>query len=637
MKKIITLILLVFCNPFFGQTTIDTTVSIAEAEMKSASALMNFAVNPNTLNYDVTYQKLELTVNPAVYFISGKVTTTFTALSTMSTVIFDLTNNLTVSSVKQNNIDLTFSQTSEELNITLANAINSGSSATVEITYSGAPSTDEAAFTISTHSGTPILWTLSEPYGARDWWPCKQDLNDKIESIDVYLTAPSQYVSVANGVEIAQVTNADGTKTTHFSHDYPIPAYLVAIAVTNYQIFTQTAGTAPNTFPIVNYLYPEDFTSASNSLAVTLPIMDLFETLFETYPFSAEKYGHAQFSWGGGMEHTTVSFMGSFGRELIAHELAHQWFGNKITCGSWNDIWLNEGFATYLSGLVVENLDGQVPFVNWKSGLINNITSQNGGSVYVPESDINNVNRIFSGRLSYNKGAMVVHMLRYKLGDVNFFQGMKNYLLDTDLAFGYASTGDLKFHLEAVSGLSLTEFFNDWVYGQGYPSYQFQVQNLVDNQVQITVNQTQSHSSVSFFEMPLPVRLFGVDGQQLDLVLNHINNNQSFIENVPFAVTSMVFDSEKQLISKNNVVTLDTTQVQQNELLRLYPNPTTSLLNLLHPTDVKLEKVIFYNALGQTLLTSTDTSWDVSGFANGVYFLKIFNANGVKTFTFIKE
>lgn len=636
MKKIVTLILLVFSCPFFGQTTIDTISSIAESEMKSASAMMNFSANPNTLNYDVTYQKLEFTVDPAVYFISGKVTTTFKALSPMSTVTFDLTNNLTVNDVTQNNVAIPFSQTSDELIITLPNLLNAESSATVEITYAGAPSTDEAAFTISSHSGTPILWTLSEPYGARDWWPCKQDLNDKIESIDVYITAPSQYVSVANGVEISQATNTNGTKTTHFSHDYPIPAYLIAIAVTNYQIFTQTAGTAPDTFPIVNYLYPEDFTSASDNLAVTLPIMNLFETLFETYPFSAEKYGHAQFSWGGGMEHTTVSFMGSFGRELIAHELAHQWFGNKITCGSWNDIWLNEGFATYLSGLVVENLDGNTSFRNWKNGLISNITSQNGGSVYVPESEINNVNRIFSGRLSYNKGAMVVHMLRYKLGDVAFFQGMKNYLLDDDLAFGYANSGDLKFHLEAVSGLSLTEFFNDWVYGQGYPSYQFQVQNLVDNQVQITVNQTQSHSSVSFFEMPLTVRLFGADGQQMDVVLNHVNNNQSFIENMPFAVTSMVFDPEKQLISKNNVVTLDTTQVPQNELLRLYPNPTSSLLNLQHPSDVKLEKVIFYNALGQTVLTSSATSWDVSGFTNGVYFLKVFNANGVKTFTFIK-
>jgi hypothetical protein len=155
--------------------------------------------------------------------------------------------------------------------------------------------------------------------------------------------------------------------------------------------------------------------------------------------------------------------------------------------------------------------------------------------------------------------------------------------------------------------------------------------------VKITVNQTQSHSSVSFFEMPLPVRLFGTAGQQLDLVLNQINNNQSFIENVPFAVTSLVFDVEKQLISKNNNVTLDTKQMQQHPKMRLYPNPASSLLNLQLSDDVILENVIFYNTLGQVIFTSTETSWDVSSFANGVYFLKVFNASGSKTFTFIKE
>ena len=636
MKKIFTIAFLLCVTTFFAQKPFDTLSTIAEAEMKSASARINFSANPNTQNYDVTYQKLEFTVNPAVYFINGKVSTTFKALSSMTSVVFDLTNDLTVSSVKQNNLPLAFSQTAEELTITLQSTLTTGNSATVVITYSGAPSTDEDAFTIATHSGTPILWTLSEPYGARDWFPCKQDLNDKVESIDVYITAPSAYTSVSNGIQVSQVTNVGGTKTTHFSHGYPIPAYLIAIAVTNYQIFTQTAGTAPNTFPIVNYLYPESFTSGSSSVAVTLPIMNLYETLFETYPFSNEKYGHAQFGWGGGMEHTTVSFMGGFSRELIAHELGHQWFGDKITCGSWNDIWLNEGFATYLSGLVIENLDGNTDFISWKNGLISNITSQTSGSVYVPESEITSVNRIFSSRLSYNKGAMVVNMLRYKLGDTNFFQGMKNYLADTNLAYKYAQSSDLKAHLEAVSGLSLTEFFDDWIYGQGYPSYQFQVLGLGNNQVQITVNQTQSHSSVSFFEMPLPVRFFGANGAQADVVLNHINNNQSFIETLPFTITSMVFDPEKQLISKNNQVTLDSFQATPNTIMKLYPNPTSSVLYLQNSNEAKIDKVMFYNTLGQVVFTSTETSWDVSGFANGVYFLKVFNASGVQTFSFVK-
>src|SRR5690606_17633816 len=149
----------------------------------------------------------------------------------------------------------------------------------------------------------------------------------------------------------------------------------------------QLAGTAPNTFPIINYFYPENFNTASTQVAVTFPIMDLFEEKFGTYPYANENYGHAQFGGGGGMEHTTVSFMGGFSRNLIAHELAHQWFGNKVTCGSWQDIWINEGFATYLAGLVIEHLDGEDNFVSWKNGLIDNITSQNGGSAYIPASD----------------------------------------------------------------------------------------------------------------------------------------------------------------------------------------------------------------------------------------------------------
>jgi aminopeptidase N len=473
-----------------------------------------------------------------------------------------------------------------------------------------------------------VLWTLSEPYGARDWWPCKQDLNDKIEAIDVYLTTPSQYVAVSNGVEQSQVVNGL-TKTTHFEHNYPIPAYLVAIAVTNYQIFTQTAGTAPNQFPVVNYIYPESYNSAVTSLAQTLPIMDLFETLFETYPFSDEKYGHAQFGWGGGMEHTTVSFMGNFSRGLIAHELAHQWFGNKVTCGTWKDIWLNEGFATYLSGLVIENLDGAPNFVNWKNSLINNITSQLGGYVYLQDSDLTNVGRIFSSRLSYNKGAMVLHMLRWKLGDTAFFQALRNYLADPDLAFDYAVTTDLQYHLETVSGQNLTEFFSDWVYNEGYPTYTVTAQNMGNLEMQVQLFQTQSHSSVSFFEMPVPIRFIGVNAEQFDVVLPHTENGQLFTVAVPFGVADIQFDPQRHLISKNNTATLGLPFEAIDALIELYPNPTKDLFSIDLPASVSFEKMEVYSTLGQQVGVSTSPSFSIATLSGGIYQVRITTSAGV--------
>ncbi|MDP2160360.1 MAG: M1 family aminopeptidase [Flavobacterium sp.] len=627
IKNLLFLFFLSSCA-LFSQETNSELLELAQAEMKSASSTLNFATNQNTQNYDMVYQRLELTVDPAVYFVSGNVTSHFVAKQNMSTITLDLAHQLTVGSVMKGNTSLAFTQANNELVVTLAQPIVAGTLDSIAVSYAGVPPSGEQAFATGTHAGTPVLWTLSEPYGARDWWPCKQDLNDKIESIDVYLTTPSQYVAVSNGLEKSQVVNGL-SKTTHFEHNYPIPAYLVAIAVTNYQIFTQTAGTAPNQFPVVNYIYPESYATAVTSLAQTLPIMNLFETLFETYPFSDEKYGHAQFGWGGGMEHTTVSFMGNFSRGLIAHELAHQWFGNKITCGTWKDIWLNEGFATYLSGLVIENLDGAPNFVSWKNSLINNITSQLGGYVYLQDSDLNNVNRIFSSRLSYNKGAMVLHMLRWKLGDTAFFQGVKNYLADPDLAFDYAITSDLQSHLELASGQNLAAFFSDWIYNQGYPAYTVTAQNVGNSNVELQVFQTQSHPSVSFFKLPVPVRFLGANGEQHDAVLNHTENGQLFTVSVPFPVTGIVFDPDKHLISKNNTATLGLDFETLDVTVRLYPNPTKGTFSLELPAFVAFEKMEIYNALGQQVGSSIVPSFSLASLSSGFYQVSITTSAGV--------
>lgn len=630
MKKTYLIFFSLWFSFVFSQKKESNTKNIAESEMKSAAKIANFQANPNTSNYDVTYQKLEFTINPNVKFVSGKITTTFTALSNMNTITFDFANSLTASSVKKGATTLSFIENAnDELIITLPTTQLAGTSATVEVTYSGVPPNNGFdSFVKSTHNGVPIIWTLSEPFGARDWWPCKQDLNDKINSIDVYITAPSQYVSVSNGIEPEAPVINGANKTTHFHHGYPIPAYLVAIAVTNYTVYNQVGGTAPNQYPIINYIYPESLSSVQSQLDETPAILELYENLFEVYPFHNEKYGHAQFGWGGGMEHTTVSFMVGFDRQLIAHELGHQWFGDKITCGSWKDVWLNEGFATYLAALVIENFDGLDSFISEKTDMIDYITSSPGGSVYLTDLEATDVNRIFSSRLSYNKGAMVLEMLRFKMGDVAFFQAVKNYLADPNLAYKYAVTGDFKGHLEAVYGQSLTEFFNDWVYNQGYPTYTITAQNWGSGQAKFKVSQTQSSASVSYFEMPVPVRIYGSNGQEQDVILENTFNNQEFIINVPFPVTDVVFDPERHLIARNSTATLGNTTVTWNQTISVYPNPTNSILHIQKPDDLSIEAVTLYNSLGQIVLESNSTILSIENLPLGVYEIQLSTNQG---------
>lgn len=643
MKQNITYLFLLLTFFGFSQSESEEFDRMVESEMKSAASIQNLRVNPNTLNYDVTYHELRFTVDPnnTTPFISGVVKTTFRALANMNSVTFDMATALVVSSVTMNSSNLIFNQSNYELNITLPSTLTTGNSATITITYAGSPPQAEGAFTRSLHSGIPVIYTLSEPFGARDWWPCKQDLNDKIDSFDIYITCPSAYIGVSNGLLQSQTTSG-GNIIRHFRHNYPIPAYLISLNVTNYVTYNVQAGLGTIQspfFPINNYLYPESNTATNRSfIDQTVPMMNIFEQKFGSYPYRNEQYGHVQFGWNGGMEHATMSSMGVWNsRSLIAHELGHQWFGNKVTCGSWKDIWLNEGLTEYTAGIVVEELDGAAAFVSWKSGKISSITSQTGGAVYLSDAEALNVGRIFSSRLSYNKGAMVTHMLRWKMGDTAFFQALRNYLNDSNLAYGYAITTDLKAKLEAVHGSNLDEFFNDWVYNQGYPTYTITAQNWGVGQAKIIVNQTQSDPSVTFFEMPLEIRLSGAGGLTHDVVVEHTTNGQEFIVSVPFVVTGVTFDPNKHIISRNNVATLSSNSFDLEQTISVYPNPANDELHLMMPTSVQLEKVEIYNTLGQLVGQKIEHDFSISELASGIHLLKINTSEGVIHKNFIKK
>jgi len=629
MKQFLGCLILIFTLQMDAQDFHDTLNEIRDVEAKSAMNQILSSQNANTGNYDVKYHRLEFDIDPSVASISGDVTTYFEAKEDMSEVTFDLADNMIVSQVLQRGTALSFTQNSDdELVITLPVVQNLGVLDSLTVSYSGNPvSSGFDSFEQTTHNGDPIIWTLSEPYGAKGWWPCKQDLIDKIDEIDVYITTPElnpsneSYVAVSNGLEESQII-IGSEKTTHFKHSHPIPAYLIAIAITNYEVYSHQVPNNGNPFDIVNYVYPENLTSAQASTEVTVDIMNFFTNKFEEYPYADEKYGHAQFGWGGGMEHTTVSFMGSFSRGLIAHELAHQWFGNKITCGSWKDIWLNEGFATYLAGLVIEDLDGEETFKSWRQQTVSSITSQPGGAVYLTDQDTTSISRIFSSRLSYNKGAMVLHQLRKKLGDNDFYQGLQDYLTTPELAYDYAKTDDFITAMELSTGEDLDEFFDDWVYNEGYPSYEVNwSQN--GNQLQLTLAQTQSDESVSFFEAGVPIRILGSLGESIDVVLDHTINNEEFLETVDFTVDEVLFDPDYHLISKNNTVTLGTDDYDFNTEITLYPNPTTSLIHIEKPEQTTINSIKIYNSLGQLLL---EQNWspqvDLTALSSGLLFVQ---------------
>ncbi|MCT2409017.1 M1 family aminopeptidase [Chryseobacterium antibioticum] len=617
MRKFYLLVLGLFLSQQFRSQTQEQNIEmkgLIAKEMKAfTKKMITYNINPNTLNYDLQYQRMNLNLDPAVYQVSGSVTSHFKPNQNMSSIYFDLSDVLVVSQVQYHGTNLTFQQLpTKEVKIDFPASIPANTLDSLTIHYSGAPVTGNG-FTTTTQSGTPILCTLNEPYWAQDWFPTKQSMNDKIERFDFKIITPSQYNVAANGKMMSETTLPGSQKLTFWRTAYPTTAYLIALSITNFVKLNDTIGNPP--FPFVNYVYPStnaNATSMSN-IEWTKQIMSTFETYFGPYPFRNEKYGHMEFKFGGGMEHQTMSSMGSWSKGLIAHELAHQWFGDKVTCGAWNDIWLNEGFATFGAILANEKLlMTSAEFKNFMLGEINNITSAPDGSTYVPDAELSNVSRIFSNRLTYAKGAYILRMIKWILGDAVFYQVLKDYHGRPNLAYSYVRTADFNASLLQSTGKDFTGFFNDWLYGEGYPTYATRWRQT-GNQILFKVSQTQSSPSVSFFEMPLPIKVNGTGGQTAYFVLNHTSNNQGFLETVSFPVASVEFNYEYQILEKNSTVVQDNTlsvSSVEKDSFALYPNPAKNELYLkgieksadysIHAMDGKLVKKEAYQP-GKTI------------------------------------
>ncbi|RYY64543.1 MAG: T9SS type A sorting domain-containing protein [Chitinophagaceae bacterium] len=613
-----------------AQLTASETKELIRAERRHFQAARNQRVSSvASSNYDVTYYRCYWTVNPAVRTITGTVMTRFRTTATATSITFDLHNQLTVDSVVYHGSNATFVRgTDNSLKINFAATIAAGALDSVRVHYRGTPP-NTGYYVTTNHAGTPLLYTQSESYGASHWWPCKDVNADKADSVDLYITCPSQYISSSNGLPVEESVTA-GMRTTRWKHRYPIAPYLVAVAATNYVISTDNATLPGRDLPLVLYAYPENSTAFQPILGTAKFCLQEFTPLISDYPFLNERYGQTQWNLGGGMEHQTNTFLGSTSQSLVAHELAHQWFGDKVTCRSWSDIWLNEGFASYMEFqyMLLTTPATRVPFLqSWT----NTITALTNGSVYIPPADTVNEARIFDNRLTYKKGGYLGVMLRWKLGDSVFYRGLRRYLNDPTIAYGTVLTADLQRNLEAESGQSLTEFFNDWFYGQGFPNYSAQWTPVSGGSVQVTLSQTQSHPSVSFYEMPVPLQ-FKDATHDTTVIANHTQTGQLFTFNLGFTPDTMIIDPQLWILSKTKTVQRVLTSVP--ELLppgqwAVYPNPARTSVTIRLPagnwsgTTLRL-----FNAAGQKVLerpfpSGTQATIPVTGLPPGVYWLEL--------------
>jgi len=626
---------LLVLNFGYGQETkfTDNTSQIAEAESKANKNLRIIHESRAGSNIDIKYASFNWEIDPAILYIKGNIAFYLEALQDdVSSIILELNNNMTIDSVFFRDQKMEFIFISDyEFRIDLTEVLQQNELDWLTIFYQGEPAQGGGfgAFIKDEHEGVPIIWTLSEPYGAKEWWPGKNDLRDKIDSIDVRVTTPKEYRVASHGILVSE--NVEGeNKVYHWQHRYPIVSYLVAIAVTNYAHFSNYANLDDEQVEILEYVFPEDSAIIAEQTASTATMMQLFDTLFSPYPFREEKYGHAQFAWGGGMEHQTMSFMGHYSHDIRSHELAHSWFGNMVTLSSWHHIWLNEGFATYSTGLSYEFMENGFWFPLWKSNTRSAVVSEIDGSVYC--EDTTSVDRIFDPRLSYHKGAYVLHMIRWVIDDEAFFTAVRNYLSDPMLAYRFATNDDLKSHFETACNCNLDEFYSDWYYGEGYPMYGINVNQLEDQQVLVTINQDQSHASVAFFEMPVPVRFYG-EGKDTTFVFENFYSGQEYYADPGFVIDSVKFDPDIWLISKDSFATLGVDETPSNQTINIYPNPASDNIQFSIP-NVLIKRVDIYDLSGKYIFSQEVSAKNeivetaVSEMMSGIYFIKINTDNG---------
>ena len=510
---------------------------------------------------DVQHYTLALTVTPSTKRVDGSVRIQAQVLAaSLPTLTIDLYDNMAITSILHAGSPLAYTRGGNQVQITLDHTYAAGETIDITIAYGGSPQAVNFggyAFSFKTHGATaaPIDSSLSEDVFAPAWWPCIDRPDDKAIA-DMDVTVPGTLVAVSNGKQTGITFNADGSRTYHWRSAYPISNYLVSLAISNYTTWTDfyTPVTGGPVMPVQHWVYPELETAAREDLNVTVPMLTFYSSLFGEYPFVAEKYGHALFPFPGGMEHQTCT---SYGAGLIqgdhhydfvvAHEMAHQWFGDAVGPAEWPEIWLNEGFATYSEALWQEHLGGPDAYHLYMSSLDSRPFTC---PVYDPLPECSD---LFDHTV-YDKGAWVLHMLRHVIGDTAFFQGLRDYY--SGYRYASATTPILRGVMEGESGQSLQAFFDRWVFQMGEPSYRFgwlAAPTPAGWVTHLRIDQLQASAP---FDMPVDVRVDWPGGTETFVVRDSAAGQDIALPPVPAAPNMVTFDPDEWILKSVQIATL---------------------------------------------------------------------------------
>jgi aminopeptidase N len=578
--------------------------------------------------YDVKYYGLDVEVDNSSDYIKGEATILAEVVNQpLNVLVLDLYEGLEVEQVEVNGTGAGFSHEEEQLRVTLDKSAEAGSLLSIKVRYSGKTGGGMVR-EIDREWNVPVTYTSTEPFYAKDWFPCKQDLEDKADSVHIYITTPFHLKGVSQGLLTATTYFPNGKVRYEWKSHHPVAYYLISIAVADYVEYDLEAHPVGLSSPIFiqNFLYdtPGCLETYREDINVTVPIMELYCERFGTYPFADEKYGHYLWPWGGGMEHQTMTGVGNFDFYLVAHELGHSWFGNYVTCQTWQDIWINEGFATFAGYMATEVLEPEYA-AGERDYRFNSALEQPDGSVYIPAAQAQNDARIFSGSLSYNKGMALIYMIRYELQDDGLFYRILREFLARH-ANGTATGLDFKAVLEELSGQDFTDFFNQWYFGAGYPIYGASWEQE-GSQVTLHVTQRGSSDRTPLFRMSMEYRLSWVGGDTTVRVI-HDQAEESYVFEVPGEVTQVEIDPYNHVLNR-----VEGAVKKESALhVEVYPNPVKDHFSYIvegeQLTDIRLDLYSFsgqlvHSSFHEGVMPGQPHDIYTGTLEAGIYFLRI--------------